>query len=731
MDPEQQQALTILPRKRQANLSPPQSNIVGNVCVEDSIFDLRKDLNNEASPKLNSSSLLNKTFDERMSSTADLLNTTVPIMESNITGCGLNASFDSTTFSDNRSTLITASKSNKGTPKPLANTAKKKQHFRRHCYSDDVTGAASIRNKSSGEDSTEDNFINNPAFLSPKRKREQDRIGRADWNSENTLKSTYTQNMGPDSLTNNLSQKNSSRNKIPPVLNLENQSDDENETAKSTITAVKGLTEEEKTRCHLRLPPGTIRKARRRQSSGKLADVENSQLPPVSSKGTPRSQRNRLPSSFVQTPFRSQHNRAHHKKTLSTSFPSFTGTRLQTPALTPKLLPSSKDSSKAQHKQKDSIGIIAQVREETSETSETLPTSLISRNDAPGNQVKMFTFGCTVPDNTVEEKFKMNMSQADNNDKVMAKLASSESSCTSASSPPSTPFRFTSFPASLPRVNNPRFCVQSTNQNKLNEPSLYTPRSTSPTVDLTRSYQSPIFGATHEDNYTSEKMSKKYGKSIIKEHFDHYTWKDSPMKKDSSSFNHGLAKTPHRQLNLSSVQDTSHDDTQNTSISSLSVDGHQISISSQNNGDLSRPSNNSDNKNSRKGNVWLSPVQMEQDEEFDNSSRQSPKLVKKKDKNDCEGCSVEENIFCSPVHAKLFADDSDGEEVNLSSDYVNASQHDSPIHSSGGKTIGRTRLNFNSLLSPGPMFQEEKHSFDNQNAFRDNRSIDTDDGEKC
>ena len=38
---------------------------------------------------------------------------------------------------------------------------------------------------------------------------------------------------------------------------------------------------------------------------------------------------------------------------------------------------------------------------------------------------------------------------------------SSSSSCTSASSPPCTPFRFTSFPASLPRVNNPRAsCMQ-------------------------------------------------------------------------------------------------------------------------------------------------------------------------------------------------------------------------------------------------------------------------------
>ena len=75
----------------------------------------------------------------------------------------------------------------------------------------------------------------------------------------------------------------------------------------------------------------------------------------------------------------------------------------------------------------------------------------------------------------------------------------------------------------------------------MNEPNLYTPRYTSPTVDLTRSYQSPIFGATLEDNNMSEKMSKKeYGKGTIKEYFDRYARKDSPLKKNSSSFNHGL-----------------------------------------------------------------------------------------------------------------------------------------------------------------------------------------------
>ena len=100
----------------------------------------------------------------------------------------------------------------------------------------------------------------------------------------------------------------------------------------------------------------------------------------------------------------------------------------------------------------------------------------------------MFTFGCYVPVNTTEENSQISNSQADNNE---------------------TPFRFGFSPASLPSVNDSRFCMQSTHQTETNEPNLHTPRYTSPTADLTRTYQSPIFGATLENKNMSEKMSQK------------------------------------------------------------------------------------------------------------------------------------------------------------------------------------------------------------------------------
>ena len=75
----------------------------------------------------------------------------------------------------------------------------------------------------------------------------------------------------------------------------------------------------------------------------------------------------------------------------------------------------------------------------------------------------MFTLGCSVPVNITEEIFQISISQADHNE---------------------TRFRFSFFPASLPRVNSSRFCMQSTHQTEMNEPNLYTHRYTSPTVEM-------------------------------------------------------------------------------------------------------------------------------------------------------------------------------------------------------------------------------------------------------
>eukprot|EP00521_Asterionellopsis_glacialis_P008589 CAMPEP_0195286336 /NCGR_PEP_ID=MMETSP0707-20130614/3836_1 /TAXON_ID=33640 /ORGANISM="Asterionellopsis glacialis, Strain CCMP134" /LENGTH=1234 /DNA_ID=CAMNT_0040345969 /DNA_START=389 /DNA_END=4093 /DNA_ORIENTATION=- len=218
---------------------------------------------------------------------------------------------------------------------------------------------------------------------------------------------------------------------------------------------------------------------------------------------------------------------------------------------------------------------------------------------------------------------------------VTLETTTTETDSHGTNSPVTTPFRFTSFPASLPRVNNLRT------------------------------------GSPFDGNRPADSVRKRMVFADV----------DSQVARGEEAFGEAsddtsMAGTRRAVVNqpLHLLASTSRDDecTQNTSISSMSQDGHQQHMPSVA-GAPSVPPTVLE---------WTDPVEVDVDVSFHNN-----------DKNDTITTEHEEeqdNRRPDPVHTKLFTEEDD--IYDYSDD--NSTNGTSPLG------MGRTRLNFNLVLSP-------------------------------
>lgn len=258
----------------------------------------------------------------------------------------------------------------------------------------------------------------------------------------------------------------------------------------------------------------------------------------------------------------------------------------------------------------------------------------------------------------------------------------------SSSSPPSTPFRFSSFPASLPRVNNPRVYSSAVVAS--------TPRSTTSTVVL--GYQTPFRGSSSCQAETVRKRML-FGEVSSSPAAEANKASDCSPARTTASDDKFLGRPPTvgkpSQRPPSQVPSSNREDdgTHNSSISSISVEGPSRHLTPGREASLvgrSIPSG------------WSSPGDVKmRDDDVDDShdsgagGNDSGDLVGDASSGDQGQQTIAFESAKTPCfHARLFSDD-EQDECGYSEQSAS-----SPVPNGFGGVIGRTRLNFNSPLSP-------------------------------
>jgi len=278
----------------------------------------------------------------------------------------------------------------------------------------------------------------------------------------------------------------------------------------------------------------------------------------------------------------------------------------------------------------------------------------LARKSAPSNQRPRSSqqFNATLTPTRPRSGLPPNTAlKASTRTQVTLETTATETDSHDTNSPATTPFRFTSFPASLPRVNNPRT-------------------------------GSPFDGRRPPDSVRKRMVFADVDSQVAR---GEETLGEASEDTSMAGTRRAASNQP-----LHLLQSSSRDDecTQNTSISSMSQDGHQQHMPSVS-GAPSVPPTVLE---------WTDPVDVDVDVSFNNNDKNDTITTEHEDE--------QEGRRLDPVHTKLFTEEDD--MYDYSDD--NSTNGSSPLG------MGRTRLNFNLVLSPNRKVdgEEDKNSDDDQ-----------------
>jgi len=257
------------------------------------------------------------------------------------------------------------------------------------------------------------------------------------------------------------------------------------------------------------------------------------------------------------------------------------------------------------------------------------------------------------------------------------------SQCSCVLSLPETPFRFTSFPASLPRVHPRSFCAPGSACDNETTPSRAMRQVDFQSPFLGKQADSSAGGMIHQPFYNSIPGTVRKRMDFTKQ-----------VKVPTNTMDHSQNNEKE-----DDCLNTSNDDSHNTSMSSLSVDGATPVILP------SRIITNLDSGTTSRA-VWLSPVL-----------------------NDGKGQIMQGSPV--PANAKLCMEDQD-EDMSLHDSQKQGIKDGTKmcplINVASSKTVVGTKLNFNSLMSPDPTGTIENFRDSHQN---DDHDTDEDTTPRC